>query len=423
MSGTIDLDTFNPVEPATLDCLDAYYTAMRAGDPVHYVKSVDMYFVVRHDLICRVMRDAETFSSVFPTKARGVLPIASEDAERIREVLRQGLPRVPTLINADPPAHNRYRQLVARTFSVKAIAALEPVVRMVTSRLIDSWIDQPQIEFVDEFAVPLPMEVIAYALGVPDDRLDDFKRWSDDTVASFGAAPSIERRIAAEQGVNELQRYFSEQLDLRRAEPQDDLLTRLLQARIDDTSEVTDDRPLDTTEIVGILQQLLSGGNETTTKLLAAMMRTLAEQPEHWKRVRADPAAIPGVVEETLRLAAPAQCMRRLATRDVELGGVTIPAGSRIITVLASANRDESVFTDPESFDPHRDNLNDHLAFGKGVHFCIGASLTRLEARVALEELSRRLRSFALADDNDFPHDPSFMLRGLKRLQIDIVAA
>lgn len=415
----VDLQTFNPVDPATLAYLDEHYAAMRSSAPVHYVPSVDMWFVVRHDLICRVMRDGETFSSVFPPSARSVHPLPEEDALRITEVLRQGLPRVPTLINADAPAHSRYRQLVARSFSVKAINALEPMIRMVTTRLIDAWIDQPRVEFVEQFAIPLPMEVIAHALGVPDDRLADFKRWSDDTVATFGANPSIERRIEAEQGVNELQRYFVSQLDDRSAEPKDDLLTGLLHARIDD-GDVGDARPLDSTEIVAVLQQLLAGGNETTTKLLAAMMRQLAEHPQHWHRLRADPTSIPAIVEETLRLAAPAQCMRRRATRDVELGGVTIPEGARVITVLASANRDESLFPNPDEFDPQRSNLNDHLAFGKGVHFCIGASLTRLEGRIALEEIGRRLRSFSITENNDFPHDASFMLRGLKRLEIDI---
>jgi cytochrome P450 len=334
------------------------------------------------------------------------------------------MPRVSTMLTADQPEHTRYRRLVAKAFNPRAIAELEPVVRETAVGLIDSWIDRGHIDFVESFGVPLPVRVIAHALNVPDDRLDDFKRWSDDSIAGIGTNITIDQRIAAERGVNEFQAYFAEQIDRRRTEPRDDLLTNLLNARIDhDDPEVVDKRPLDMPEMLSIVQQLLVAGNETTTKMLTEMMRLLAENPQQWQMVKEDPSRIDRVVEETLRLSTPTQGMWRIVTRDVELGGVAIPAGSRIVIVFSSANRDESVFADSDAFDPDRPGLREHIAFGKGIHYCLGANLSRLEGKVALEELSRRLDGFTLSASNTFEYFPSFMLRGLTRLDVDFTPA
>ena len=180
-----------------------------------------------------------------------------------------------------------------------------------------------------------------------------------------------------------------------------------------------DPRPLTLPEMLSIISQLMVAGNETTTKMLGEMMRLLGEHPDQWQALRADPTRVERVVEEALRLSSPTQGIFRIATTDVELGGIAIPAGSRIVLVYGAANRDEALFGDGDNFDPDRDRLKEHLAFGKGIHFCLGAALSRLEARVALEELSRRVVSYRLADSNDFRYIPSFMLRGLMRLELD----
>ena len=188
-------------------------------------------------------------------------------------------------------------------------------------------------------------------------------------------------------------KWLAEQLDRRRSEPQDDLLTHLLNARLDAADpSIADDRPLDTAEILSIIQQLLVAGNETTTKALAEMMLLLGRHPEEWERLKADPARVDHVVEEVLRLATPVQGMWRLVTTDTELGGVLLPKGSRILAVYASANRDETLYPDPDAFEPDRANLRDHLAFGKGIHFCLGAPLARLEGAIAARHLAQRKR-------------------------------
>lgn len=416
-----DLAAFNPFDPAVLQCPYPHYARMRDEAPVLFVEWLGMYLVTRYELVLEVLRDPTTFSSQFG----GVgMPMPRAERERMAEVYAEGYPRVSTMLTADQPEHTRYRRLVSKAFTPRAVAELEPEIRRITTELIDSWIDRPSIEFVESFAVPLPVRVIARALNVPDDRLDDFKRWSDDSIAGIGTALSFEERLAAERGVNEFQHYFAEQLERRRSEPQDDLLTNLLNARVDDDDpEVTDTRPLDMPEMLSILQQLLVAGNETTTKMLTEMMRLLGEHPQWWEAVRADPTRAERVVEETLRMATPTQGMFRLATRDTELGGVPIPAGARLVIVFMSANRDEALFVDPDAFDPDREHLRDHLAFGKGIHYCLGAGLSRLEGRVALEELSRRLAGFRLADSNTYEYHPSFLLRGLTRLELEITAA
>lgn len=412
---------FDPLDPRTLQNPAPHLARLRAEGPVHFVPSLDAWFVVRHELVIEALRRPEVFSSQFP---ESVLPLSEEDQRRLAEAMADGLPRPRTMITADGGVHTRYRRLVSKAFSPRSIAALEPTVRAITTRLIDTWIDRDRIEVVEDFAVPLPVEVIARALNVPDDRLADFRRWSDATVLTFGATPTVDERVAAIRTVQELQRFFMAAIEERRARPRDDLLTGLLDARIDaDDEEVDDKRPLDVPEMVSLVQELLVGGNETTTKLLAEMFRLLAGRPDRWAEVRANPELIPALVEESLRLASPAQAMWRLTTEDTELGGVAIPAGSRVVLSYASANRDEQLFADPDEFDPRRESLGDHLAFGRGPHFCIGAGLARLEARIAFEELARRVQSISLPDTNDFPYNPSFLLRGLVRLDVDIVAA
>jgi cytochrome P450 len=352
------------------------------------------------------------------------MPLPADERQKLIDAMNEGYPRIATMLTADQPEHTRYRRLVARAFNPRAIAELEPVVRSTSAALIDSWIHRGRIEFVENFAVPLPVRAIAHALNVPDDRLDDFKKWSDDSIAGIGTNISIDQRVAAERGVNEFQRYFAEQIELRRTAPRDDLLTNLLNARVDDDdADVVDRRPLDMPEMLSIVQQLLVAGNETTTKMLTEMIRLLGEHPDQWRKLKDDPTRVDRVVEETLRLSTPTQGMWRIVTRDVELGGVHIPAGSRLVVVYSAANRDTAVFDQPDDFDPDRPELREHLAFGKGIHYCLGANLSRLEGKVALEELARRLESFTLSDTNRFEYHPSFMLRGLTRLEIEFAPA
>jgi len=421
-----DLATFNPFDPDTLQCPFPHYAQMRDEQPVMHLESMGMYLVTRYDLVLQIVRDVETYSSQFGMAS---MPMPTEAQQKMAEVIAEGYPRVPTMLTADMPDHTRYRRLISKAFTPKVIAELEPVIRAITTRLIDAWFaaapgEPVDLEFVEKFGVPLPVEVIAHALNVPDERLADFKRWSDDSIAGIGTQIDLDQRVEAEKGVNEFQHYFAEQFEQRKVNPRDDLLTNLLNARVDDDDpDVTDKRPLDMPEMLSIVQQLLVAGNETTTKLLTETVRLLAENPDQWQQLKDDPSRAPAIVEEALRLSTPTQGMFRIATKDHELEGVQIPKGARIVIVFASANRDAELFGEPDAFDPDRDNLRDHLAFGKGIHFCLGAALSRLEGKVALEEFARRVDRFELDESNDFGYHPSFLLRGLKRLDITVTPA
>lgn len=417
----VDISTFNPFDPSTQQCPFPHYAQMREKAPVHPVPGLGVHLVTKHDLVMQVLRDPQTYSSLFGGAG---MPLSSADREKFAEVMAAGYPRVPTMLTADQPDHTRYRRLVARAFHPKVIAEMEPIIRQITVELIESWIDKGRIEFVKEFGVPLPVRVIAKALNVPDDRLADFKRWSDDSIAGIGTNITLEQRLQAEYGVNEFQHYFAEQIELRRTNPQDDILTNLLNASIDDDDpEVIDKRQLDMPEMLSIIQQLLVAGNETTTKSLTEMIRLLAENPEEWAALKADPSRAEKVFEETLRLSTPTQGMWRILTKDAELGGVQLTKGQRIIIVFASANRDEALYDNPDEFQPMRDHLRENLAFGKGIHFCLGANLSRLEGKVAAEELSKRIDTITLSESNKYQYFPSFMLRGLTDLDIEFTAA
>jgi cytochrome P450 len=416
----VDLGRFNPFDPVVQQCPHPHYRAMQHERPVFHVPGTDLYLVTRHEMITPILRDTQTFSSRFGNT--GEAP-SGEVAERLRAVMAEGWPQVPTMLTIDPPQHTRYRSTVAPYFVPRRMAELREPVEAIVRRLIDGWIDRGHIEVVADLAVPLPIEAIAHVLNVPRDRLADFKRWSDDSIVSIGARPSDDRRVEAQRGIVEFQHYFAAELERRRIEPCGDLMSDLVLAEID--AEDGGRRALDTSEALSILQQLLVAGNETTTKSITEGVRLLTENPDQWERLRADPAGrAPLVVEEVLRLSTPTQGMFRLVTKDVELEGVPIPAGSRLVVVYAAANRDPSVWGDePDAFDPDRPNLKDHLAFGKGVHFCLGAPLSRLELNVAFEQLARRLATLSLPASNTFEYHPSFVLRGLKALHLEFTPA
>jgi cytochrome P450 len=268
-------------------------------------------------------------------------------------------------------------------------------------------------------ATPVPVQVIAHVLNLPEERGADIKRWSDDATSSIGADVTDERRLEAQRGMLELQHFMHDEFEQRRRDPRDDILTSLVQAELPLDDGDGDTRPLNEPELLGILQQLIGAGNETTTKLINEMVRLLGENHDEWWKTKADPTRIPAVVEESLRLASPSQAIYRVTTTDTELDGVPVPGGARLVLVYGAANRDPTVFPDPDRFDPDRPNVRDHLAFGMGIHFCIGAPLSRLETAITLERLAARWRDFSLSDRNTFEYEPSFMLRGLKDLYVE----
>jgi cytochrome P450 len=409
------LSSFDFFDPKVAEDPYEFYAALRREAPVYPVPGLGFYLVTRYDDVVAVLKQPELFSNRFAQAMQGR---TGGPRTELLEIWKQGWMPVDTLLTNDPPSHTRFRSLVNKAFSARRVAGMDPQIRGIANDLVDAFASAGQVELVRQFAVPLPLTVIADQLGVPREDMPRFKKWSDDAVAPLGQMISPERELECARSVVESQHYFAARLEERKAKPREDVLTDLVTARVEG------ERPLDTAESLSILQQVLVAGNETTTHLIAAAMLLLLRHPDQLERVRRDPSLVPNLVEEVLRLESPVQGMWRVATQATEIAGVSVPAGAFLMLRYAAANRDETRFPDPDRFDVGRENARTHLAFGLGIHFCIGAALARKEGAVAFETLLSRLGSIRLAEGkNDFAHAPSILLRGLTALHLEVEPA
>ncbi len=409
---TKPLAEYNFFDPAVIEDPFEFYQVAREQAPVYLLPGTNppIYLVTSFDLISEALKDPYTYSNNFSAALQGR---AAYD-EDVKKVIAKGWPQVDTLLTNDPPSHTRFRKLVNTAFTPGKVNRLEDYVADFVNELIDGIIDRGECEFISDFAVKLPVTVIADQLGVPRSDMALFKTWSDAFVARLGGMASKEEELEAAQHIVDFQHYMIEKAAERRKDPKQDILSDLVHAQVDD------ERPLDEAELLSILQQLLVAGNETTTNTLAGGLLLLIQNPEQMARVRQDPALIRNMVEEILRLESPTSGMWRVVKKDGELGGVKIPAGSMLHLRYAAANRDETRFEDAESFDPGRKNAGIHLAFGRGTHMCVGAVLAKKEMTVAFTHLLRRLDNIRLAEGrNDLTHFPNVLLRGLKALHIE----
>jgi cytochrome P450 len=408
------LASLNLLDPAVLETPFELFRALREEAPVYQVPGVGFFMVTRYDLLLEVLGDQERFSSRSGPAVGG----NANPPEELIAIMKQGYPPVDTLLSADPPEHTRYRSLCARAFSGRAVARIEPYIRGVAKELAANVKHAGEMNVPPQFGVPLPLTVIADQLGVPRADMPLFKKWSDDSVAPLGGMISRERALECAQSIVDLQHYFAARIEERRERAEDDILSDLVDARLDGVA------PLDVSEMLSILQQFLVAGNETTANLIASAVMLLIRNPDQQKLVRDDPSLIPNMVEEALRVETPVQTLFRMAKCDTEVAGVSIPKGARIAVSYAAANRDPAMFPDPDRFDVTRKNAKEHLAFGRGEHFCIGASLARKEAQIAFETLFDSTRNWRFSPGkNDFKHVPSFILRGLEKLWIQYEAA
>ncbi len=416
MAAAVDFQRYDPFAPEMQQDPFPWYAALRESAPVWRHPATGVLFVSRHATVSQVLADTATYSSRFASQPT---PAPREVAAKIREIEQGAWPRVPTMLTEDPPLQTRYRKTVGKALSSRRILALEPKIRELTDEILSAWPARGRVDVMQTLSIPLPIRVIGHMLCMNPAVLQHVKRWSDASVAGLGAVIPDEARIQAARDVAEMQRYWASELEARLREPNDDLLSALTQAELED--ETGAERRLEMAEMLSILQQLMVAGNETTTKVINETFKLLIENPAWLARMQADASVVPSVVEESLRLASPNQGMFRFAARDGELEGVPIPKGSMLWLMFGSANRDESVFPEPDRFDPTRPNSKESVAFGRGAHFCIGAPLARLELKVLFEEIARRLESFALPRGYALAYEPSYILRGLAALELDVV--
>ncbi|NGO47649.1 cytochrome P450 family protein [Streptomyces ureilyticus] len=376
------------------------YARLRSQGPVHRVYDPDgeeVWLVVGHEACRTAFTD--------PRLSRNWLRSGN-----IKQIVNteQSQPALMHMLMSDPPDHTRLRRLVAREFTPRRIESLAPRIQQVTDELLDRMlaVEERRADLIASFAFPLPMTVICELLGVPELDRDAFRRWSNEMVAR--TSPEAEALAYQEESA-----YLAELIAAKRAKPGEDLLSGLIHTADEDGDRLSPD------ELIGMSNLLLIAGHETTVNLIGNGLRALFAHPGQLADLRADFGLLDGAIEEMLRYDGPVETSTdRLALEDVELGGVTIPAGSTVLITMADADRDPERFKDPDRFDIRRDSRG-HIAFGHGLHYCLGAPLARLEGRIAFRTLLERFPDLAPdADESELPWTPGLLIRGVRKLPV-----
>ncbi len=379
---------YSPFSDETMADPSSAYDLLHAHHPVHFYQTYDppFYTLSKYEDVEGALFNGADFSSEYGQGPR-VTP--------------------PAGMQSNPPQHTYFRGLVQQAFTPKAMRDLFPRIQELADELLDNVADKGAFDIHDDYAFPLPVTIIAEVLGIPKEDLKLFKRWSDASVEAMGAedpAPWAEE-------LGDMAQYILGQVEDRRAaqSPPDDLITRLVQVRDDDGNG------LDDVSVLSVANQLLVGGNETTTSLITNVVWRLLEDRRHWERLVAEPDLVNRAIEESLRYDPPVLGLYRTVTRDVDLRGETIPQNSKVMVQYAAANRDPDIYDDPHVFSLDRTPRR-HMAFGLGVHFCLGAELARAEGRIALATLVQRCPELELIDEGE--RIKPFFLWGRRHLPV-----
>jgi len=385
-----------------------YYARLRETDPVHWNERWKGWIITRYDDVVRLLRDHERFSS--DRMASFIAELSPADRDRYHvliEILSSWF------VFRDPPFHTRFRLLTNKAFTPMSVERLRPRVRQIIHGLLDRVAERGHMEFIRDYAFPLPVTVICEYLGVPAEDHERLKEWSDETTQIFFMrinAPN--RRDRAQKGVQALTEYFYPLIHERKRHPRDDFITALVHAeeRGDLLSE---------DEVATVCALLMLAGHETTTNALANGLLALLRNRDQWERLRADPSLARTAVEELLRYDGVVKAMLRWAKEDVEVGGKTIKEGDRILLSLFGANRDPAKFPEPDRLDVAR-HPNPHVAFGHGIHLCLGAPLARLELHESFIALSQRFPDMRLAvEPEELQYHPTVVSRALEALPVE----
>ena len=402
-------EDFNLLDPDVRGDPYPYYAALRRESPIHQLaKGLPFYAITRYADVIHVLHHPELFSSTALQAALqgggiGIGP--NSGALAGHRLLASNM-----MIATDPPDHARLRTLVNRGFTPRRIAALEPRIREIANGCLDKAIKGRELELVSGLSVPLPVTVIAEMLGVEPDRRDQFKEWSDAFVIGLSGASGQYSPEDVRHAADEMADYIERIAEERRTQPRDDLISVLTQAE--------EGEALSTGELMAFVVLLLIAGNETTTNLIGNGVKALLAHPDQLAQVAANPALVPALVDEVLRYDSPIQGLPRVAREEVELPSGSVPENATMLVFFASANRDEEQFPGAARFEIGRPAPG-HVAFGHGIHYCLGASLARLEARIAFEALFERCEKLELAADT-IPMLDSLVLRGPKALPLHL---
>jgi len=380
----------------------AFADARKRG-PVYYSLAIRAWWVTGFDQVREVLRDPRFSSDVrkFPKRADAIRKQIGDDAFRLENFEN------PSMLNLDPPDHTRIRRLATHAFTAKYIASLEPRIRIIVDRCLDSLANQGSFDLMETLAKPLPAIVIAEMMGLPETDHARFQAWSEDLIAGT-ATNDPDVVVRAQASSRALIEYFAGIIESRRGDPGDDLIGQLMAA------EEAGDK-LNTQELYNTCLLLLVAGHETTTRLIGNGLYWLLKRPEQLARLRADPALLANAVEEMLRFEPPVMATQRFALEDMNFHGADLKKGDALFIGLAAANRDDRAIDRPNEFDIGRDKVS-QVSFGYGIHLCIGATLARLEGRVAFERLLDRYPDLSLPDEPEWGANPFF--RGFDSLDV-----
>jgi cytochrome P450 len=390
------------------ECPYPFYDHLLREAPVYRVPQTGEWLVTRHDDVQYVMRNWEVFSA----------SLAWERASREGTGLPPDRDAQKSVIATDPPEHKAKRELVFEGFKPGRLRTYEPKVHEIVGGVLDGWVPRGEVEFVSEYATPIPILVFcAIFFGDPETDFDAMRRWATFEGSGITYLPD-ERKADAKRRAEGLSDFLKQSIMSRYEHPVEDVLSDMIKIQVDR------DGALNVPYLMEECGLLLAGGFVTTQHLISNAMLLLLQHPDALAQVRANRALIKPMLEEALRLESPVQWQRRVTRVDTEIGGVEIPAGELVLTVLGAANRDPRCFHDPASFDIGRKNVNDHVAFGYGTHFCPGAPLGRMEARIGFEKLFDRVGEIRFAEGkNDFLHVESPEFRGVRELHLEFDAA
>jgi cytochrome P450 len=396
---------FNPFEPGFFDDPYRQYAALREHDPVHR-SPLEVWVLFRYGDIVDVLRDSSLSVQVDNATPTARMQMFAEQAPEERE---RG---AHSILNVDPPDHTRLRRLVSKAFTPKMVHELRPRIQVLVDEALDTMAARGEADVISDLAFPLPFTVISEMLGMPDGNRDEVRGWSHTLTKTLDPILSPEEVDAALVAVNNMQAHVQDVLAWKRDHPADDLLTGLLAA------EDEGDR-LSEIELLDQVLLLYVAGHETTVNLIGNATLALLGHPDQLARLRADPELDGGAVEELLRYDSPVQFSRRITTADLDVDGTTIPAGTFTLTCLGSANHDEARWgPTADELDITRPDAGQHMSFGNGIHHCLGSSLARTEAQVAIGALVRRFPDLALAGEPE--RNGRVVLRGLESLPVTL---
>jgi cytochrome P450 len=397
----------DPLSPAFLADPFAVLNSIPPEMPVFYAPSIDYYVVTRYADIEAVFLDPETYSS-----APAQVPPVQLVPEAMQILLSGGHKPQPTMASLDPPAHTRLRSPTVRAFTPRRVAEMEPMVRRTVDQLLDAIDPSAPFDLVPTLAFPLPATIIFSFLGIPEHDWPRLKEWCLHRTALLFGRPTAEEQVHHAKNLAAYRSYLTDFVASKANARGDDFTSALLEIHGKDAEALTHE------EIGSILYSLTFAGHETTKNLIGNLVRRLLEDRARWDQVASDPELIPGAVLETLRYDPSVPAWRRVTKRPVTLGGVDLPEGAMLFLWLAASGRDASVFAEPDHFDVQRTNASKTLAFGAGIHYCLGAALSKLEAQIALESLVRRFPRLRLVEGQQLSFHANISHRGPEALWV-----